>query len=325
LCWPEASFDYAECVLFCCREAARRILNPLYSGYRRVLLAAVIRHHVQFAGIFYEHLRYRVKKHLIEQGLTEWPECEGLSPLGYGPKHIGRAEIEANRRALLGVIAETSRWYERTLAMIETHPNADKRACGHELHHWIGGAKMPAALSVPVLVEPDGDALLIAPDKDDAFPLVQAGWDLPEYAVDAHMVTSDPKPNLPVIEPVVFVEARSPPAAQPSDAEIAAARVLQSGLVVSTGPLLETLTPSERELANLLLSYRDPERRTPYSYREIGRMLKCSGETVRRRRKALEKKCPAIRSLIAVARARNGKGGAPEVDVTRGTIEFEDE
>ncbi len=53
LCKREPSFRYAECVLFCCGEAARHILSPLYPGYRRLLLATVIKHQIQIAGIFH--------------------------------------------------------------------------------------------------------------------------------------------------------------------------------------------------------------------------------------------------------------------------------
>ncbi len=314
LCFAEASFFFAECVLFCCREAARRALHPLNPGYKRLLLAAIIKHRIEFAAIYYEHLRYRVKEYLLNHGLEQWPECEGVSPLGYGPSLLPREEIEANRRDLLALIEGTSRWYERTIAIIATRKTLDGRASGHELHHWVGGAAMPDPIDVPVTVEDEGEALLIAPEKDDAFPLIQAGWDLPEYPVDPESLSFD----LPSV-PAPAVSAMSPPpAVMPPTRllavpapQIVAARMLQSGLLLSAGSLLDQMKPAERELANYLISYKHPDKRIPLSYAEIGRMLGCSYESVRRRQRALEQKHPPLKRLIAAARSRNNKGASP--------------
>jgi hypothetical protein len=324
LCSAESSFFFAECVLFCCREAARRALHPLNPGYKRLLIAAIIKHRIEFAAIYYEHLRYRVKEYLLNYGLDQWPECEGVSPLGYGPSLRPRKEIEANRRDLLAVIDGTSRWYERTIAIIATRKTLDGRASGHELHHWVGGAAMPDPIDVPVTVEEEGDALLIAPEKDDAFPLIQSGWDLPEYPVDPESLRFD-VPSVPA--PVATAAPSHPAAASSTDIlaipapHVVAARMLQSGLLLSAGPLLDQMKPAERELANYLMSYKHPDKRIPLSYAEIGRILNCSDESVRRYQRALEGKHPPLKRLIAAARSRNRKGATPAPGVGRAALD----
>ena len=321
LCLAEASFFYAECVLFCCREAARRALHPLNPGYKRLLLAAIIKHRIEFAAIYYEHLRYRVKEYLLNHGLDQWPECEGVSPLGYGPSLLPRKEIEANRRDLVALIEGTSRWYERTLAIIATRKTLDGRASGHELHHWVSGAGMPDPIDVPVTVEEEGGALLIAPEKDDAFPLVQAGWDLPEYPVDPESLIFDATPMpAPTATPATAPAPATGLVAVPAP-HIAASRMLQSGLLLSAGPLLDQMKPAERELANYLISYKHPDKRIPLSYAEIGRILNCSDESVRRYQRALEGRHPSLKRIIAAARSRNRKGANPAPGVSRDTLD----
>ncbi len=87
LCTSQPDFAFAELSILIKGEAARRIFEPSLPGYHRRMLAGVLKHHPQIAGILYEHLRYRVKGSLIRRGLEAWPDCEGVSPLGYGDRH----------------------------------------------------------------------------------------------------------------------------------------------------------------------------------------------------------------------------------------------
>jgi len=316
LCDSRPEFAFAELTLFVKGEAARRIFEPSLPGYHRRMLAGLLKHRPQIGGILYEHLRYQVKGSIIRRGIAAWPDCEGVSPLGYGDRMLEPAEIEEHRRSLLALIMQALRWYERTLAMIGNSDNLDGRACGHELHHWIGGANMPDEVLVPVLAEQDGDALLMAPDKREAKIFIDSGWPIPEYRVDAGDFDLKPKPRpVPIPEPAVV------PAPPPAAPHIAAARMLQSGLLLSAGPLLDQMKPAERELANYLLSYKHPDKRIPLSYAEIGRMLGCSDESIRRRQRALERRHPPLKRLIAAARSRNRKGASPAPGVGREALD----
>lgn len=280
LCFAEPSFPFAECALFCCREAARHALHPLNPGYQRLLVAAIIKHRIEFAAIYHEHLRYRVKEYLLKRGIEEWPECEGVSPLGYGPAHIPRPELETNRRDLLAVIDGTSRWYERTIAIIATRKTLDGRASGHELHHWVNGAGMPPPVDVPVTVEEDGETLLIAPEKDDAFPLIQTGWDLPEYPVDAECLSFD-------LAPTPVPAARAPvPAASPSpppdpDIRSTAAKALELATHLDSNPKVKA--PNHLTVFRLYCIDVLP-------LREIARRCQCSPSTILNRKTALERR-----------------------------------
>jgi hypothetical protein len=281
LCFVEPSFPFAECALFCCREAARRALRPLNPGYKRLLIAAIVKHRIEFAAIYYEHLRYRVKAYLEKRGVDVWPECEGLSPLGYGSSQVHREEIATNRRDLLSVIEGTSRWYERTLGFIGSDRDREERASGHKLHHWFEGAAMPAPVEVPVTVEEDGGKFLIAPEKDDAFPLIQAGWDLPEYAVDPECLLFDVAPtHQPARPTAVSLPAPSPIAPDP-DIRSTAAKALELATHLDSNPKVKApnhLTVFRLYCIELL------------SLREIARRCQCSHATIINRKTALEQR-----------------------------------
>lgn len=319
-------FAYAELTLFCKGEAARRALAPTMAGYQRRILAGIIKHHPQIGGIFYEHLRYWVTAYLIRRRLTEWPECEGISPFRYGNHAVTPQELEANRRDLLAAIAEATRWYERTLAKIGNSDSLDGRASGHELHHWVGGAEMPSVVRVPVTAEKENGVYLISPDMEEAKPILDSGWDLPEYPVEEDELALEPlmmPAPMPDTPRTTSPEPRQEqtPSAIPTLPEIAAARMLQSGIIVTTGSLSEKMTPAERELTNYLVAYKNPVRKSPFSYLEIGRLLGCSHETIRRRQRALEQKHPGLKRVIAAVRSLNGRGSPVGPAVTRHDID----
>ncbi|MBP7830365.1 MAG: hypothetical protein KA248_10650 [Kiritimatiellae bacterium] len=91
-----------------------------------------------------------------------------------------------------------------------------------------------------------------------------------------------------------------------------AERTLQSGLLITGGDLPPQMTPDERVLANLLMSHKDPARGKVYSLAEIGRQLRCSDETIRRRKHALEAKYPELKRFFASVRTSHRKGVHPD-------------
>ncbi|MBU4461187.1 MAG: hypothetical protein KJ579_11505 [Verrucomicrobia bacterium] len=300
---PSPSFATAEWFLFCRYEAARRVFDPI-TGYDGLILQALIDHPIQIAGVYFEHLRFRVLEYLLTHGLTEWPDCLGRSRFKYGRVDTTPAKLAANRTALLGVIDSATLWYERTLAHIALSKSLDERSSSRELHYWVAGAEMPAPIVIQVLSMWKGGTRLIFPNVDESKPFVTYGWPLPSYPVEVEATTPAPA-STPGIPP-----APAAPTPAPTAGEIAAARMLQSGLLVTAGPLLERMKPNDRELANYLLSYKHPARKIPLSYAEIGRLLGCSDEAVRRRQRSLEKKHPALRGIITATRTRNRKGVA---------------
>jgi hypothetical protein len=298
---PARSFVSAEWMLFCRCEAACRVLDPI-TRYDGLILRALVAHPVQIAGIYFEHLRFRVLEYLLTHGLAEWPDCLGRSPLKYGRNDTSPKQLEANRTALLDVIASTSRWYERTLAHIGLAKSLDERSSSRELHYWVAGAEMPDPIVIQVLSMWKGGTRLIFPNVDESKPFVTYGWPLPSYPVEVETTTPAPA-STPGTPP-----APAAPTPAPTHSEIAAARMLQSGLIVSAGPLPEQMTPEERELANYLLAYKNPSKKIPLSYADIAHILHCSYETIRRRHHALERKYPILKRLFAATRTHNGKG-----------------
>ncbi len=91
-----------------------------------------------------------------------------------------------------------------------------------------------------------------------------------------------------------------------------AQRTLQSGLLIpATAALPSQMEEEERELANLLLAYKDPDQRRVFSLAEIGKRYNCSDETIRRRMKTLLEKHPTLKGSVAAIRTRNNKGIHP--------------
>lgn len=280
------SFAYAELTLFCKGEAARRILNPTTNGYRRWILTAVLNHHPQIAGIFYEHLGYWVKEHLARRGLDEWPDCEGLSPSGFGNRLLEPEDVEANRLSLLLAIREAGYWYERALALIGLGTKLEGRASAHDMPYWIGGANMPKPVRVPVTVEEDGIGhLLIGPDKEEAKPMIDAKWQLPEYAVDADDLEFEPPPAVapkraPVENKPTVAKPETPPAAAPADdVRQTAAKALELATHLDDNPKVKA--PNHLTVFRLYCVDALP-------LREIARRCKCSHATIINRKLALE-------------------------------------
>lgn len=89
-------------------------------------------------------------------------------------------------------------------------------------------------------------------------------------------------------------------------------RALQSGLLVPNAPLSQLLTDEENALANLLMTFKDQDKKAVLSLEVIGGLYGCSYETIRRRRNALFDKYPDLGRSIKVFRARNNKGCNPD-------------
>jgi hypothetical protein len=220
---PTPTFATAEWMLFCRYEAARRFLDPVLN-YDGLILRALERFPVQIAGVYFEHLRFRIVDYLDAHGLTEWPDCLGRSRLNYGRPDTTPEQREANRKALLDVIETASYWFGRTLAHIGMSESLNEISSGRPVHYWIGGAGMPGPFTIPVLSLWKGSSRLITPSLHESRPFVTHGWPLPSYPVDVAEIVS-------VAEPAPAV---APPdaAPAPSEAEVVAARMLQSGILL---------------------------------------------------------------------------------------------
>ena len=114
------------------------------------------------------------------------------------------------------------------------------------------------------------------------------------------------------------MELRAPKPPQELERLAVAERTLQSGILVTGGELPPQMAPSERELANLLMSLKDSAKGKVYSLVEIGRQLHCSDETVRRRMHALEVKYPQLQRIFAAILSRHRKGIHPDLIVKPG-------
>ena len=90
-----------------------------------------------------------------------------------------------------------------------------------------------------------------------------------------------------------------------------AAGVVQSGLLVAHGPLVEQMTAQEREFYNRLVQ-RNPATGKPFSLRALADKIGCSHSAVKRRRAALERKYPRLAPLLAEERQELAKGAHPE-------------
>lgn len=87
-------------------------------------------------------------------------------------------------------------------------------------------------------------------------------------------------------------------------------RVLKSGILVTNAQLPAAMSDNERVLTNLLLSKRDDGSGRPLSLAEVGRVLDCSDETVRRRLKKLAAHFPQLGDVILAFREQNQKGSS---------------
>ena len=85
-------------------------------------------------------------------------------------------------------------------------------------------------------------------------------------------------------------------------------RVLKSGILVSDAHLPTAMTDDERVLTNLLLAKKDDGTGRPLSLAEIGLVLNCSDESIRRRLRKLDARFPQLATVIRAFRSRNQKG-----------------
>jgi hypothetical protein len=90
-----------------------------------------------------------------------------------------------------------------------------------------------------------------------------------------------------------------------------AQRTISSGLIVSGAGLPDRMSPEDRQLANLLMTRKDPTSGAVHSLREIARTLNCSHETVRRRILGLFSRHPELKRPLLALRSRNGRGVNP--------------
>ena len=95
-----------------------------------------------------------------------------------------------------------------------------------------------------------------------------------------------------------------------------ALRVAKSGLIVAHTGLPAKMTDDDRLLANYLLARKDEAGQHSLSFAEIGEMLGCSDEAVRRRTKKLMRQYPELARIIRAFRSRNQKGAAPPPPTT---------
>ena len=315
---PEASFAFLQLALYCRAESARRIQQP-WLKHHGFLVDGIVQHRIQYVAVFFEHLRYWLRRFLVTQPGGTIPEVAGLSPFGYGVRDVSPRELKRNRRDLLRAIDGAGRWFERTIGMVALARNLNEPVCGHPAQHWIDGANMPAALWVPATLQLHEGNQQILPAGDEAKELISLGWPQPAYPAAGFEIRPDDSPAAPADSPAVAKTPESPPPAPaipmaltPAASAITslalASRTLQSGILVAHAPLPDKMLPEEKELANLLTAYKNADRRLPYPLAEIAHALQCSHETIRRRKLDIETKYPELRPVLAAIRARNSKG-----------------
>ena len=140
-----------------------------------------------------------------------------------------------------------------------------------------------------------------------------------EAFVSARVTAERDQKAIAALEPIEQVtEVKS--AANEQMASLAMAqRTLQSGLLIpATASLPAQMTPEERELANLLLTYKEPDKRRVYSLAEIGKRFRCSDEAIRRRMAKLFASYPTLKAPVASIRACNCKGIHPAAIAPQG-------
>lgn len=113
------------------------------------------------------------------------------------------------------------------------------------------------------------------------------------------LATAEPQPDQPAKPDPVIASVLA-----------AALRVIKSGIVITEADLPRRMSERQRELANFLLARRADDGERPLSLDDIGKILGCSDETVRRRQMRLEKKFPELAAVFRSFRSRNQKGEA---------------
>ena len=167
---PDESFEYLHLTMFFRARAAMLALNGRILDHAD-LHKALIKHQVQFGGIYRKLLIRSIRTALTKHNLGQLPECI-VHPLE--PGHDAKLQ-EKNRALIHRVIEAAEIEYVNTLTFISVAIELDEEFSRHSVGFWIKGAEMPKATNVRVRVRRHDGGYDVFPCLDDVKRMMRAG------------------------------------------------------------------------------------------------------------------------------------------------------
>jgi hypothetical protein len=155
---PPADFDHLHAAFWMRGYAADVILNHKFED-RRALFDVLMRHEVQFAGIFRQIVIEEIRWCLNFAKQERLPDCElrGVDT----PENV--AALEEKRRQFREGIEHAKSEFVRVLNFASQMDDPKERIAGRPLRAWFAGGDLPDPVTVRVRVSEENGAVYLRP------------------------------------------------------------------------------------------------------------------------------------------------------------------